>query len=48
MGPKLFKNKKSDDLENLYSDYKDPVSAIKEHFSPQTLVLMEVAPLTNC
>ena len=36
---------KSDHLENIFSDYKDLVSAIKEKFSPETLVLMEVPPL---
>ena len=36
---------KSDHLETIFSDYKNLVSAIKEKFSPETLVLMEVPPL---
>ena len=36
---------KSDQLENNFSDYKRFVSATKENFSPETLVLMEVPPL---
>ena len=36
---------KSDHLETLFSDNKDLVSAIKEKFSPVTLLLMEVPPL---
>ena len=39
---------KSDHLETIFSDYKDIVSAIKEKFSPETMVLMEVPPLKNC
>ena len=36
---------KSDLLDTIFSDYKDIVSAIKEKFSPETMVLMEVPPL---
>ena len=39
---------KSDLLENNFSDYKIFVSATKQKFSPETLVLMEVSPLKNC
>ena len=42
---KCYLKQKSDQLENIFSDYKDLVSAIKEKFSPETLVLMEVPPL---
>ena len=36
---------KSDHLETMFSDYKDIVSAIKEKFSPETMVLVDVPPL---
>ena len=44
-GANAILKQKSDHLETLFSDYKDLVSAIKEMFSPETLVLMEVPPL---
>ena len=44
-GTNAILKQKSDHLETLFSDYKDLVSAIKEKFSPETLVLMEVPPL---
>ena len=39
-GTNAILKRKSDHLETLFSDYKDLVSAIKEKFSPETLVLM--------
>ena len=44
-GTNAILKQKSDHLETLFSDYKDLVSAIKEKFSPETLVLMDVPPL---
>ena len=44
-GTNAILKQKSDHLETLISDYKDLVSALKEKFSPETLVLMEVPPL---
>ena len=36
---------KSNHLETKFSDYEDLVSAMKEKFSPETLVLMKAPPL---
>ena len=47
-GTNAILKQKSDHLETLFSDYKDLVSAIKEKFSPETLVLMEVPSLIKC
>ena len=44
-GTNAILKQKSDHLETLFSDYKDLVSTIKEKFSPETLVSMEVPPL---
>ena len=44
-GTNAILKQKSDLLETLFSDYKDLVSAIKEKFSPKTLILMEAPPL---
>ena len=44
-GTNAILKQKSDHLENIFSDYKNLVSVIKEKFSPETLVLMEVPPL---
>ena len=46
-GTNAILKQKSDHLENIFSDYKDLVSAIKEKFSTETLVLMEAPPLKN-
>ena len=43
-GTNAILKQKSDHLETLFSDYKDLVSSIKDKFSPETLVLMEVPP----
>ena len=46
-GKNAILKQKSDHLENIFSDNKDLVSAIKEKFSPETLVLTEVPPLKH-
>ena len=44
-GTNAILKQKIDQLEAIFSDYNDLLSAIKEKFSPETLLLMEVPPL---
>ena len=47
VGKKTILKQKTDNLGSLFSDNKDPVSAIRENFSRETLVLMEMPPSTK-